>query len=744
MTPPLNVTLVMDVAGLSKVEQFLKTREVFCLDLETNVTETFYDRRIRTIQIGDREEQIVIDLLGFAGSLEALYDAQGHYGANARGVFGPIIDVLRPYLEDHSITKAGHNLEFEYTCLRWCLGIRTDGFFDTLLAEKLIYAGLVHYNVSGFWGLSDLAARYCGLDMSKDLQKSFWTAEPLTEEQLVYAALDVRIPLAIRAAQSAQMDKNGLTRSFQIDCDAIMAFADMHMRGLLVDREQWGAILDVTRDRRNRLFKRLDDYFAPIVGTKEVTEAERARLAELENIWRDCPSKTPEDKARRATARVDFMTLRKNISDREKLAASCAGNSLINYGSPKQLLEAFRKAGYGVRKLPDTSDKTLEKLAKYRNLDIDTAFEKDPDLNYPPIDLLRLLRSVDKQISTYGKAWISSGEYIDEKGKKQAGNIHLSTGRIHSNFNVVGAATGRTSSSSPAVQNLDSVFRNCFVATPGFSIITADYSSCEPRLLAEMSQEPSWLNIFRNGWDLYCSNAEMVLPEEWAAAALPDCKFASAREQCECPKHKTLRKRLKIIVLSLCYGKGIYSLADEMGISVDEAKVLLAKFKAKIPKAIALLDKLGMGAVSELTSRTISGRWRRWKRVTWELAKELASADIKVPKGAPPAVASQEAVRKKYAALFASIDREGRNHPFQGGNGEITKRAMYRIWKRLESDFGGFFLNMVHDELVVECPDDVKDACAQFVKEEMEAAGQEFVKSVPTPVEKHVEKYWCK
>src|SRR5271166_2383539 len=130
LNPPLKVTLIENEAGIVKLREYFvrKTAKqdfVLGLDCETNITQDFWFRRIRTVQLGDRDEQFVIDLLAFAGSEEKLSTTQGNYGANAEGIYKAILDVLSPVLDSNTWLKCGVNLAFDYEALRWNLGVRT-------------------------------------------------------------------------------------------------------------------------------------------------------------------------------------------------------------------------------------------------------------------------------------------------------------------------------------------------------------------------------------------------------------------------------------------------------------------------------------------------------------------------------------------------------------------------------------------------------------------------------------------
>ena len=126
LQPPLNATLIKDGEGLAKLREFLAAQEdkTLGIDVETNVVSDFWFRRIRTLQIGNRSEQFVIDLLAFAGSEETLISSQGNYGATNGDVYKELKEILEPVLCTAHFAKCGVNLTFDYETIRWNLGLR--------------------------------------------------------------------------------------------------------------------------------------------------------------------------------------------------------------------------------------------------------------------------------------------------------------------------------------------------------------------------------------------------------------------------------------------------------------------------------------------------------------------------------------------------------------------------------------------------------------------------------------------
>ena len=148
LQPALKPVLVKDEQGLLMLNNYITRKRLagdfaIGLDTETNICDDFWFRRVRTIQIGDRDEQYVIDLLYFAGSKDRLIATQGEYGVNSEGVYDRIFEILSPMLCTKDFLKVGQNLAFEYMVFWWNFGKRIWHLFSTDMAERVIQAGTI-------------------------------------------------------------------------------------------------------------------------------------------------------------------------------------------------------------------------------------------------------------------------------------------------------------------------------------------------------------------------------------------------------------------------------------------------------------------------------------------------------------------------------------------------------------------------------------------------------------------------
>ena len=734
LNPPLNVTLVVDEAGLAKLKAYFLSKETagdfaVGLDTETNVVDDFYFRRARTFQVGDRDHQFVIDLLAFAGSKDVLIASQGEYGKNMGGIYDKIFEVLDPILCSNKFLKVGQNLAYEYQVFHWCFGKRIWHLFSTDMAERVLQAGIIPLRKMTEFSMASIAGRHFGLLIDKTLQETFDLESPLTREQIDYAAFDTRMPLAIRQAQINIMQRDQLMAVSQIENDAIGTFTDMHLVGQNLDDARWVARIQQVIERRIGELKVLDEGFITYVGNKH-EQLNQEALEDAGRVWRTCfevatpreaelavQKRLEKDKAKKAElglllkaeekkrvaakaeARKAYSELSKNKTAITKKLEKCEGEAFVNYDSQTQLLEALQKMP-GMKSIQDVQDSTLLKFN-----------------DRPLIQTLRRYKKGKKDTGTYGMAWVQ--RWITKASAKE-GWRHPVDGKLHCTFSQLEAETGRTSSSKPNAQNLpaEKEVRSCFIADPpdvsfpdGYSMITIDLEGAELRILAELSGAQSWLKAFALGQDLHSVCCEILYQDKWAALALPDCAYFEKgengepkRQKCNCPEHKKLRGETKSTNFLLVYGGGPQALADAIDSSLDRAKELMQNHDKAFPDIWNFLDILGKRGKEQKEARSLFGRRRSFTEPTYEAAREWVKSNeeekleldettceanifqfkaqsLKEPNekerwSLTHRSPTDREIRHGMAAMLGSIERKSKNHPMQSTNADIVKRAM--------------------------------------------------------------------
>jgi DNA polymerase-1 len=260
--------------------------------------------------------------------------------------------------------------------------------------------------------------------------------------------------------------------------------------------------------------------------------------------------------------------------------------------------------------------------------------------------------------------------------------VHPETGRIHTSFNQVGAATGRLSSSDPNLQNIPirtargGSIRRAFVAAPGHVLLVADYSQIELRLLAHLSGDPLFVEAFERGGDIHRQTAALIFGVE--------------------QEHVTaeMRARAKTINFATIYGQGPFALSRQLGISQDEARAFIAQYFTRFAGVRDWLDRTVAQARVQGYVETIFGR-RRY-----------------IPE-----------LKDRNFSVRAVGERTATNSPLQGSAADLIKMAMIRIHVALAAAAPtARLLLQVHDELILEVPEDDRDGARNLVKREMEGA----------------------
>ncbi|GHU25417.1 DNA polymerase I [Betaproteobacteria bacterium] len=325
----------------------------------------------------------------------------------------------------------------------------------------------------------------------------------------------------------------------------------------------------------------------------------------------------------------------------EREAFALAGEP-FNLGSPKQLGEIlFRRLGLPVvRKTatgqPSTDEDVLTRLAE----------------DYPLPRLLLEHRSLTKL----------KGTYTDKLPKM----VNPATGRGHTSFSQATAVTGRLASSEPNLQNIPvrtaegRRIRAAFIAPPGYSIVSADYSQIELRIMAHLSGDARLLDAFARGEDVHRATAAEVFGLEPAAVSAEQRRYA------------------KVINFGLIYGMSAFGLAKNLDIDRHAAQSWIERYFVRYPGVAAYMEKIRVTAREQGYVETVFGR-------------RLYLPDIRASK----------------PMLRQAAERAAINAPMQGTAADLIKKAMIAVsrWLR-DRGLKSRLLLQVHDELVLEVPED--------------------------------------
>ena len=273
-------------------------------------------------------------------------------------------------------------------------------------------------------------------------------------------------------------------------------------------------------------------------------------------------------------------------------------------------------------------------------------------------------------------------------------------GRIHTSFQMTVTATGRLSSTEPNLQNipvrkkLGAQIRNMFVAGPGMSLVDADYSQIELRLLAHISGDETMRDAFLSGEDFHTVTASNV--------------FNVPLDEVS----PILRSRAKAVNFGIVYGISAFSLSQDIGVFPNEAKAYMDAYLEKYHGVRDYMKNIVDKARADGYVSTLYGRRRD--------LPELSSSNFN---------------------MRAFGERVALNMPIQGTAADIIKLAMVNVHRRLkEEKLSARLILQVHDELIVECPDNEAETVRTILVQEMENAA---VLTVPLTVDAHTGHSWA-
>ena len=364
-------------------------------------------------------------------------------------------------------------------------------------------------------------------------------------------------------------------------------------------------------------------------------------------------------------------TLSAALETLEEQIYSYAGKFNIN--SPKQLGEVlFDKLGMPAYKKTKTGYST----------------------NAEVLDKLRGQHPIVGEVLEYRQYAKLKSTYVDGLLK-----VIPADGRVRTSFQMTVTATGRLSSTEPNLQNiptrteLGSELRRMFTAEPGKVLVDADYSQIELRLLAHISGDQAMQEAFLDREDFHTVTAAHVfgVPIEQVTASM--------------------RRAAKAVNFGIVYGISAFSLSQDLGVAVAEAKAYMDAYFARFPGVKAYMDGVVQKAREDGYVETMFHRRR-----------------------ALPEIKASNFNTRSFG------ERVALNMPIQGAAADIIKLAMVKVFTRLKKEaLQARLIMQVHDELIVECPEGEAERVKALLAEEMEGV---YALSVPLTAEAHSGKNW--
>lgn len=369
-------------------------------------------------------------------------------------------------------------------------------------------------------------------------------------------------------------------------------------------------------------------------------------------------------------------------------------------------------------------------------------------------------------------------------------------GRVRTHFNQYGAKTGRLSSSEPLnFQNIPShnkEIRLLFKAKEGYRIVGGDFSAQEPRLVAHYSQDENMLNAYLTGKDLYSviASQSFDMPYEDCLEFFPEgteIEYEGQHVICGYKTHqnkagKNRRTQAKAVLLGILYGRGAASVGEQIGKTREEAQEIIDKFFKAFPKVKTWIEESQKTCREKEYVEDIAGRRRRLPDINLPdyTVRYKKSKDGTTPTGNGDfnpflgctnrlndsliekytkeimnarSNKQKDEIKKRADAdnieiianggFKAEAERQCVNARVQGGAATLTKTALISIYndQRLK-DIGAYLINTVHDEILLEVPEENSELCEKLLTENMVESAKRWVPQVPMKCDTYNVKSW--
>lgn len=596
------------------------------------------------------------------------------------------INLFKELLETKELIM--HNAKFDLKFLYHKKIVPTK-IFDSFLVERILTTGIDTARRS----LDAVVYKYCKIELDKTIRGNIHR-EGLSTRVIKYAADDVKYLHQVKRKQEVALQEKNLNRTASLDNEFVKVLAYIEYCGMYLNPVDWQ--------------KKCADDLKDMQAIKD----------KLDQFILDNADKYPQFVNNQLSLFAEGITCR------------------INWNSEKQVIPLFKSLGI------DTL--TKDKETGLMKDSIDKKVLGPQKKKHELVGIYLEYKENQKEVSTYGENWF---DYINKV-----------TGRIHSNYTQI-MNTGRLSSGQkgapkrgmpqlPNMQNIpsDNRTRGCFQAQPGNLLIVSDYSGQEQIVLANKSIDQDLLNFYSEGLgDMHSFIASKIFPE------LSNLSLDEIKEN-----HKQKRQIAKGAGFAINYGGTGITIAQNLNISLEEGEeVYKAYFKAfpglanyfKQEKQRAL--SLGYIEFNNISNRKcfipfFDEYQKLHKEIYqtegfWDQYKLEKSQDSTIFKSYfKPKV-------REYFMKRGDIERMSLNYPIQGTSADITKLAGVYFFRYLVENnllFKVLLPNVVHDEWIVEAPEDIAKEISEKLQECMENSGLMFCKTVKLKAEPCITKFW--
>ena len=725
-----------DSATIEDCLKYCQDKTILGLDIETqrNCPKNKYNEKIHIpgldpwlsricmVQIGDLDNQFVID---------------------ARVVD---ISFLTPILENDSIIKVGHNLNFESRFFMVHLGAQLKNIWDTMICERVLYNGL---NIS--YSLENLAYRY--LNASKvnytpelfdkketddfynvfddhldendadwlDLDFSFKIDKtirldfvelgdaPFTQAQLDYATDDIIMPLLIRQEQiKGRVVNNEVynpVMGFRMENAVVPVLAKIELRGITVNTEGWMELYDKNLKIRNEIKTILDAFVVK----------NHPKFANQMDLFNPEP-----------TCSIEWESSKQVIS-------------LFRYLGfcPKEWSKQTKRVEYTV------GAKTLNRMLTNENKE-NFMFGKyseeikSDDNNQSLILTYLIYKKYQLLTTTFGKEWLQ--------------NVHPITHKVHTRYKQL-LNTGRIASSNPNLSQIPNgkEWRELFIKDNGYKLAAVDFSAQEVRVAGIAHNEPLLQEFFITEHPIFKDDFHCFTASKMYSIMRNDPNLIITK------KDKKERNSAKAIIFKILYGGSAYTLAQDLGVSEEEGQQFIDALMEAFPGLKGAFDNAKKNAVKNgwVPICLITGKRyfdpdfeemnlktkEYWSHFPQDYSKWRKSDRDEFRKGLYEEKPAIKQLAIDMGKLRSSLERKALNYIIQGTSSGLMKIVLLEVEKHGFGLDEGILLN-IYDECVAQFKEERAEWGNQLIMDAMKKSGTFIHDRVPMDSVGEIGDYW--
>ena len=626
------ITKQIELKTILKEIEELKKESFISLDVETSGMESRRDN-IRLVQLKINNNIYILNI----ETLEMKY----------------LVYILN-LLEEKEVTFILQNAKFDLKFIYHNINIMLSKVYDSMVAESVISGAKLKYS-----SLVVLLKKYLGVVLDKEVRLDFVEKDTITEEMLIYSALDVEYLYDLLLKQYEEVVNLKLVKVINLEMKIIPAVAKMEYDGITFNKDKWIALSELS-------LKNKEIYYSLMLDS--IWNSFMSSNGKIENAFVLFEKFNIPVKTKKLRVLLESITDLSNVEDywREH----------FNVSSIKQVRTALNLCSIPVDNLKEATLSAIED-------------------KYEIVSTLLEYKSWDKKCSTYGIEYLN---YISDI-----------TGKIHAEFNQNGTETGRFACSKPNLQQVPTdtvdgvaLWRECFISSEDYLIISVDYSQQEYKIVGELSGEPKIIDAYKAGIDMHTATASIIYD-----VPIEDVDSKQRYDG-------------KTINFGLLFGMTKWGLAKKLLVTKPKAQ----RFIDKIIKGYPIFAEFRRQAeeiiFENMYSRTMLGRIRFFK------PKKVFEVD------------------ERFDLYKARILREGFNHIIQGTAADMLKLAL--MYSYYDNPFGEDFrvLLLIHDEIVVEAKEEIIDEAKEFLISCMDRAFEYFVKEIKSGVNAQVKESWTK